>query len=67
MHTRERIHGGHTTRFIVAESPQGWEVREERDNCIIRRMEFSDWHRVERAMLAFEAASATDTSAESAR
>jgi hypothetical protein len=67
MHTRERTHAGHTTRFTVAESPGGWEVREERDSRLVRRVEFSDWHRVERAMLAFDAQHLIDTSAESPR
>jgi hypothetical protein len=55
MHTRECTRAGHTTRLTVVESPSGWEVREERDSCVVRRVEFSDWHRVERALLAFDA------------
>jgi hypothetical protein len=65
MHTRERTHAGHTARFTVTESPSGWEVREERDSRMVRRVEFSDWHRVERAMLAFEEAHASDGEAHS--
>ena len=41
-----------TADASVFHSPRqqaGWEVREERDSEVVRRMQFQDWHRVERA------------------
>ena len=35
-------------RVTVTRSPQGWEVREERDNVVVRSATYTDWHRVER-------------------
>ena len=32
----------------------GWHVREERDAMVLHDAHFSDWHRVERAVLVFE-------------
>ena len=32
----------------------GWDVREERDDTVVKRVNYSDWHRVERAILVFE-------------
>ena len=37
-------------RVTVTRIRQGWEVREERDNQVVRRAHLTDWHRVERAM-----------------
>jgi hypothetical protein len=31
----------------------GWEVRDEQDSRVIRWVRYSDWHRVERARMAF--------------
>ena len=31
----------------------GWDVREEQDSRVLRRVIYHDWHRVERASLAF--------------
>jgi hypothetical protein len=30
-------------------TPTGWEVREERDSEVVKRVQYHDWHRVERA------------------
>lgn len=52
-----------TRRFTIIDTePSGWEVREERDSRVIRRVRYNDWHRVERARAAFaiEAASLAD-------
>jgi hypothetical protein len=38
-----------TRRFSIAATASGWEVREERDSQIVRKVEYKDWHRVERA------------------
>lgn len=40
---------GHTRRFTIAQTNAGWEVREEQDSRLVRRVEYHDWHRVERA------------------
>lgn len=39
----------HTRRYSIAPTDSGWEVREEQDSRLIRRVEYRDWHRVERA------------------
>jgi hypothetical protein len=54
MLTREITHAGHTDRFVVTRSAAGWDIREERDDHVVRKVNYQDWHRVERAMLAFE-------------
>lgn len=54
MLTAEYVVAGHTNRFIILRSRAGWDVREERDDQIIKRASYTDWHRVERAMQVFE-------------
>jgi hypothetical protein len=34
----------------------GWDLREERDNRVVRHMNYTDWHRVERAIQVIELA-----------
>ena len=53
MFTRELHHEGHTQRFTIREQGAGWEVREERDAQVTRRVCYTDWHRVERAITSF--------------
>lgn len=43
----------HTRSFSIVRKGDGWEVREERDNKIIREVRYQDWHRVERARRSF--------------
>jgi hypothetical protein len=38
---------------IVAGGQGGWEVRDEQDRQVVRRILYDDWHRVERARMAF--------------
>ena len=38
-----------TRRYSIATTETGWEVREERDSEIVRKVHYHDWHRVERA------------------
>ena len=52
--TRERVEAGHTHRFTITRSDVGWQVREECDSEIVKVTRYTDWHRVERAMDAFE-------------
>jgi hypothetical protein len=43
-----------TRRFTITHlESSGWDVREEQDSRILRRAVYRDWHRVERATLAF--------------
>lgn len=44
----------HIREFCVNEaSERGWEVREEQDHRIVKRVWMRDWHRVENAMMRF--------------
>lgn len=38
-----------TLRFSIDATDTGWEVREERDSQVVRKVHYQDWHRVERA------------------
>jgi hypothetical protein len=38
-----------TRRYSIAPTESGWEVREERDSKIVKKVQYQDWHRVERA------------------
>jgi hypothetical protein len=38
-----------TRRYSIAATPTGWEVREERDSEVVKKVQYQDWHRVERA------------------
>ena len=41
-------------RFIITSlETNGWEVRDEQDAEVLRRVCYTDWHRVERARMAF--------------
>ena len=54
MFARELHQAGHTKRFLIrASAERGWEVSEEQDSTVLKRVWYSDWHRVERAMQAF--------------
>jgi hypothetical protein len=46
-------HREHTRRFSIVPVGVGWEVREEQDSRVVRRVHYTDWHRVERARRAF--------------
>jgi hypothetical protein len=47
--------GQHTRRFRIRQAVSlGWEVLEEEDSRVVRTVVYDDWHRVERARLAFE-------------
>ena len=52
---RELTQAGHTRRFTITEAGSvGWEVRVELDDRVVRRVCYTDWHRVERAIQVFE-------------
>jgi hypothetical protein len=43
-----------TRRFTISDlGGAGWEVRDEQNNRVIWSMRYTDWHRVERARMAF--------------
>ena len=45
----------HVRRYSIASAPSsGWEVRLEEDRTVRRSDQYSDWHRVERALALFE-------------
>jgi hypothetical protein len=44
----------HVREFVVNQGDErGWEIREEEDDQIVRRVWIQDWHRVESAILRF--------------
>ena len=38
-----------TRRYSIHTTTDGWEIQEERDSEVVKRVRVSDWHRVERA------------------
>jgi hypothetical protein len=53
MFSKTLTQAGHTRSFEVqARDAFGWEVSVKEDTRIVRRMQYSDWHRVERALNA---------------
>ncbi len=38
-----------TRRYSIVTTPSGWEVREEQNSEVVKRVHYHDWHRVERA------------------
>jgi hypothetical protein len=55
MLKREYTQDGHVARLSVSKNTNaGWEIREERDDRVVRRAQLTDWHRVERALQVFE-------------
>jgi len=54
METRERTTPGHVDSITVTKSADGWEIRETHDSTVVRTQQYSDWHRVERAVQVFE-------------
>lgn len=54
MFARELHKDDHVKRFLVQpKGLEGWEIRVEEDDEVLRRICYTDWHRVERAMLGF--------------
>jgi hypothetical protein len=50
---KQLTNAGHVRRYTIAPTGSGWEVSEERDSRVVRRVNYTDWHRVERARRAF--------------
>jgi len=64
MYARKFQKAGQTRRFTITDADnEGWEVREEQDSQVIRSARYTDWHRVERARMAFALEAATLESA----
>ncbi len=52
MFTKSLTQAGHIRRFTIREAGgNGWEVQEEQDSTVIRRVCYTDWHRVVRALM----------------
>ena len=52
MYARTFHKAQQTRRFIITSlEANGWEVRDEQDAQVLRRVQYTDWHRVERAVL----------------
>lgn len=49
----EHVEGGRTWRATVTKGPVGWRYEEEHDSRVVRAITYTDWHRIERALLAF--------------
>jgi hypothetical protein len=57
MYARTLRKDDQTRRFTISDAGlSGWEVREEEADQLLRRVVYQDWHRVERARMAFAAA-----------
>jgi hypothetical protein len=54
MYTRRFEKATHVRKFTISSKEiGGWEVSDEQDSQVIRRVSYHDWHRVERAKRAF--------------
>jgi hypothetical protein len=55
MYARALEHAGEATRrfTISGADAGGWDVKEERGSQVVRSVHYTDWHRVERARMAF--------------
>jgi hypothetical protein len=54
MFNKELRLAGHVKRFLISGMGRdGWEVREEQDERVLRQVRYTDWHRVERALGMF--------------
>lgn len=54
MFSKELRFAGHVKRFLISGMGRdGWEVREEQDEHVVKQVRYTDWHRVERALGIF--------------
>jgi hypothetical protein len=60
MVTLEHVQDGRTKRVVITRGVMGWDVREEHDSQVVKRATYHDWHRVERAIQAFELQGSAD-------
>ena len=53
MFSKTLTHAGHIRSFeVLAREANGWELSVKEDTRLVRRTQYSDWHRVERAISA---------------
>ena len=53
MFNAELSYAGHSRRFTIGQAPLGgWELKIEEDHAVVSRVLYTDWHRVERALMA---------------
>jgi hypothetical protein len=52
MFHKQLSYAGHTRSFEIEEAGGVWEVRTREDSRTVRRVQYDDWHRVERAMFS---------------
>ena len=54
MFNKELRFAGHVKCFLISRlGRDGWEVREEQDQQVVKQVRYTDWHRVERALGLF--------------
>ena len=53
MFARALHNNQHKKRFTIVQADGVWEVLEEEDSRIVKRVIYDDWHRVERARKVF--------------
>jgi len=54
MYSRCFEKASHIRKFTInSKNVGGWEVSDEQDSRVIRRVNYYDWHRVERALREF--------------
>ena len=54
MYARLLRNADHVRRFTIRNTAtSGWEVVDEQDASILKKAQYDDWHRVERAIWAF--------------
>ena len=54
MYARTFRKAAQERRFSITDAGEvGWEVRDEQDKRVVRCVVYDDWHRVERARMAF--------------
>ena len=53
MYARSFYKAAHVRRFTILPATSVWDVGEEHDDQLVRKVRYHDWHRVERAMVAF--------------
>lgn len=54
MYARLLRKAAETRAFTVCDAgTDGWEVLDEKDSAVLKRVRYTDWHRVERAIASF--------------
>jgi hypothetical protein len=55
MFAKELHQAGHTRKFSITDRGNaGWEVRDVQDDRVLKEICYTDWHRVERALIRFD-------------